>query len=135
VGRFTLPLSASVFKINRVISSPVKFVFLGHLFGIPLDTGRMAAFLVMVMALSVTAVGIPRSTGSLKSLPAYLSVGIPAPGVIFLEPMEAIIDLFKTLANTTSYMSVAAIVNRVLIRGNAEQTVPVNVESGEAVAR
>jgi Na+/H+-dicarboxylate symporter len=42
--------------------------------------------------------------------PPYIAAGIPVDGLILLEAVDAIPDIFKTILNVTSIMSVAAIV-------------------------
>lgn len=108
---FVLPLSVGVFKMNRTVSSPLKLLFLAHVFGIHLELPQMAAFLAMQIALSFSTAGIP-SMGTVRSIPAYVALGIPIEGVVILDAMEAIPDVFKTVVNVTADMSVAAILSR-----------------------
>ncbi len=112
---FVLPLSVSVFKLNRTISSPLKLIFLSHLFGFALTPQTLIVFVAAVTVLSFGSPGIP-SGGSLVTLPFYLAAGAPLEGVILLTAVDAIPDMFKTVLNVTGDMSVAAIVSRVLPR-------------------
>ena len=96
---------------NRTISSPLKLLFLAHVFGIRLDIPQLAAFLALQIALSFSTAGIP-SMGTIRSIPAYVAVGIPLEGVVILDAMEAIPDVFKTVINVTADMSVATILSR-----------------------
>ncbi len=109
---FILPLSVSVFKINRTISSTAKLIFLAHLYGIALSPTTLAGFLVTVMILSFSTVGLPSGGTSFKTLPAYLAAGLPIEGLVLLEAVETIPDIFKTLLNVTGDMSAAAILSR-----------------------
>ncbi|HEX4439095.1 MAG TPA: cation:dicarboxylase symporter family transporter [Thermoanaerobaculia bacterium] len=120
---FVLPLSVGVFKLNRTISSPLKLLFLAHVFGIRLELPQLAAFLALQIALSFSTAGIP-SMGTIRSIPAYVAVGIPLEGVVILDAMEAIPDVFKTVINVTGDMSVATILSR---RERATEMVPVAV--------
>lgn len=108
---FVLPLSVGVFKLNRTVSSPLKLLFLAHVFGIRLEPPQLAAFLVIQVALSFSTAGVP-SMGTVRSIPAYMAVGIPLEGVVLLDAMEAIPDVFKTVLNVTGDMSAAAILSR-----------------------
>jgi proton glutamate symport protein len=108
---FVLPLSVGVFKLNRTVSSPLKLLFLAHVFGIRLQPEQLAAFLAIQVALSFSTAGVP-SMGTVRSIPAYVAVGIPLEGVVLLDAMEAIPDVFKTLLNVTGDMSAAAILSR-----------------------
>jgi proton glutamate symport protein len=109
---FVLPLSVSLFKVNRPISSIVKLMLVAHVYGIPLRPATLIVFLATVIIISFTAPGIPQSGPGLKTLPAYLAAGVPIEGIIVVEAVEAIPDIFKTLLNVTGDMSVAALVTR-----------------------
>ncbi len=109
---FVLPLSVSLFKVNRTISSTAKLIFLAYVYGIPLSPATLASFLVTVMILSFTSVGLPLGGTNFKTLPAYLAAGLPIEGVVILEAVETIPDIFKTLLNVTGDMSAATILSR-----------------------
>lgn len=109
---FVLPLSVSVFKLSRTVSSPIKLLFLAHLFGVPLAPQTIATFMLAVIVLSFGTPGIP-SSGTIATLPFYLAAGIPIEGVVLLNAVDAIPDIFKTMLNATADMSVAALVARV----------------------
>ena len=108
---FVLPLSASVFKLNRTISSSVKVLFLAHVFGVPLGPGALATFVATVLILSFSALGVPGG-GGVRSLAAYVAAGIPVEAYLIMEAVDTIPDIFKTLTNVTGDMSVATILSR-----------------------
>lgn len=112
VAGFALPLAVSTFKLNRTPSSVAKLLFLAALYGVPLDPAHVIAFVAMVGLLSFSTPGIP-SAGTLASIPAYLAAGIPLEGVILLNAVDAIPDIFKTMLNVTGNLSVAAILTRI----------------------
>ena len=109
---FVLPLSVSVFKVNRPISAIVKLMLVTHIYGIPLRPTTLVVFLATVMILSFTAPGIPQSGPGFKTLPAYLAAGAPIEAIIVIETVESIPDIFKTLLNVTADMSAATILTR-----------------------
>lgn len=109
---FVLPLSVSVFKVNRPISSVVKLMLVAHVYGVPLRPGTLVIFVATVILLSFTAAGIPQSGPGLKTLPAYLAAGVPIEGILVLEAVETIPDIFKTLLNVTGDMSAAVLLTR-----------------------
>jgi Na+/H+-dicarboxylate symporter len=111
VAGFVLPLSVSTFKANRTISSTARFLFLAGLYGIALTPAQVLSFIVMVILLSFSTPGLP-DTGTMRTLPAYLAVGIPIEAVLMLDAVEAIPDIFKTLLNVTADMTAAAVVAR-----------------------
>lgn len=125
---FVLPLSVSIFKVNRPISSVVKLMLVAQVYGIPLPPTTLIVFLATVMMISFTAPGIPQSGPGLKTLPAYLAAGVPIEAVIVIEAVESIPDIFKTLLNVTGDMSAATLVTR----SHRSQTQATDVESSTA---
>jgi len=109
---FVLPLATSLFKANRTISSTAKLLFLAHIYGIPLSAGTLASFLLTVLVLSFSTVGLPGGASAFKTAPAYLAAGIPIEALVITEAAETIPDLFKTLLNVTANMSVAVLLSR-----------------------
>jgi len=108
---FVLPLAVASFKLNRVVSGPVKLLFLAHVFQLPLSLPQLAAFLATEIILSFSTAGIP-SMGTVRSIPAYLAAGIPLGPVLLLNAVDTIPDVFKTLTNVTADMSAATILSR-----------------------
>jgi proton glutamate symport protein len=112
VANLALPLSVAVFKVNRTISSTVKMLFIAHLFGVSIGPAQIVVFTATIVMLSFTSLGVPGGGTAFKSMAAYLAVGLPIEGVILLEAVDVIADVFKTLLNVTGDMSVAVILNR-----------------------
>jgi Na+/H+-dicarboxylate symporter len=112
VTGFVLPLSISIFKLNRTVSATAKLLFLAHVYGMTLSPGRLAVFMVTVILLSFGTVGVPQGGQAFTTLPAYLAAGIPVEGVILLEATSMAPDMLKTLLNVTGDMSVAAFLSR-----------------------
>lgn len=108
-----LPLATSTFKINRPISGAAKLLFLAHVFGIELTALQIATFMLTVFMLSFATAGLPGGGTAFKTLPAYLAAGIPIEGVILLETVDVIPDIFKTLANVTGDMTSTVLLQRV----------------------
>lgn len=111
---FALPLSVSLFRISEVITNGVKLIFLAYLFGIGLDPGTIAAFLVTVIVFSFSGTGTPNSGGGVgfRMVPVFVAAGIPIQGVMLLEVVETIPDIFATIANVTGQMSATTILSR-----------------------
>jgi Na+/H+-dicarboxylate symporter len=108
---FVLPLSVSALKLDRTIEAPVKLLFLAQVYGVSLSAPQLAIFLGTLFILSFSTAGIP-SVGTVRSLPAYLAAGIPLEGVVMLNAVAPLTDVFETLVNVTGDMAAAAIVTR-----------------------
>jgi proton glutamate symport protein len=123
-----LPLSVTAFKLNRGVSSIAQALFLAHVFGLPLDAPRLLSFFAIQILLSFSTAGIP-SLGSIRSIPAYIAIGIPIEAIFILNAVDSIPDVFKTLLNVTGDMSAAAILSR---RERAAVRVRVAADEGAA---
>lgn len=109
---FVLPLSVSLLKVNRPISSIVKLMLVAHIYSIPLRPITIMLFLATVIIISFGTAGIPQSGPGLKTLPAYIAAGVPIEAVLVIEAVEAIPDVFKTVLNVTGDMSAASLLTR-----------------------
>jgi proton glutamate symport protein len=105
-----LPLAVSTFKINTPVSELIGPVFLAHLYGIDLSFAQVLSMALMTIALSFSNPGIP--SGGLFTImaPIMMSVGLPLEGIALLIAVDAIPDLFATVANVTGDMAAATIV-------------------------
>lgn len=107
-----LPLCASIFKMSTVTVEPVRYLFLAHLFGVPITVASAATFLVTIVILSFSGVGIPGGGAGFDTLPAFVAAGIPAEGLVLVAAVDTLPDIAMTLINVTGYMCVATIVSR-----------------------
>ncbi len=109
---FVLPLAIAAFKVNMTITGPVRLLLIAHVFGIPLTAGMIVTFVVTVILVSFTSLGVPGGGGAMRNLPAYLAAGLPIEAIVLLEAVDVIPDIFKTILNVTGDMSVATILSR-----------------------
>ena len=93
-------------------SAPLRLFVLAKVYDIPLSVGTVAIFLVTIILLSFGTVGLPSGLLAIPTLPAYMAAGIPIEGVVILEAVDAIPDVFKTVLNVTADMSAATILSR-----------------------
>jgi len=110
---FLLPLNVALFRVGEVIVSPVKLIFLAHVYGVTLQSTAIVAFLLTVIVFSFSSTGTPNSGGGLgyRMVPVFVAAGIPLEGVLVLEAVETIPDIFETLANVTAQQSAARILS------------------------
>ena len=120
VTEFVLPLSVSTFKLSRVVTTPFKFFFLAHLFGVDLDPMVATAFIAAEFALSYGSPGLP-SGSFMVMLPVYIAAGIPVEGYALLLAVDAIPDIFKTLLNVTEDLALVSIIDRIMGRPISER--------------
>ena len=109
VTGFVLPLAVSVFRANVPIAWVVGVLFLGKLYGVELDLFDMLTVIAVGSFLSFSVPGIPSASLFLLA-PLLNDLGIPGgAGAGILIAVDAIPDMFKTTANVTSHMAVAAV--------------------------
>jgi Na+/H+-dicarboxylate symporter len=121
---FVIPLSSATFKLSGPLGSPVQLFILAKLYGIELDPVTLVTFVLGIMLVSFGTPGIP-SGGFMLRLPFFVAAGIPAEGFILTAALDAIPDIFKTVANVTGDMTVLTIVGS-FTGGPPEQSVPQN---------
>ena len=109
---FVLPPAVATFKLSLAVSHPLMLLFLGHAFGVPLGLDRILVFTGTILLMSFATLGIPGGNPGVSTLPAFVAAGVPVEGVLILDTVEAIPDIFKTILNVTADMTAAAIATR-----------------------
>lgn len=107
-----VPLCVSFFKVTLLITEPVKLLFLAHVFGIALSPGQIVSFLVTVLLLNFTELGLPRGGVPFRTLPAHLAAGIPIEGLVLLQAVNELEDYPDTVANATGMFAAATFLSR-----------------------
>jgi proton glutamate symport protein len=108
---FTLPLAVSIFRVNVPIAWVVGLIFLGKLYGVPMSVGALAVLVITATLISFSVPGLPSASLFLLS-PVLVQNGLPPESVGILIALDAIPDMFKTLANVTAHLTSAVIVSR-----------------------
>jgi Na+/H+-dicarboxylate symporter len=105
-----LPLAAAVYHFGAAVAQMVGVVFLAQLYGIALTPLQLASVVVAVVVGTFAVPGIPG--GSIVAMvPALSAAGLPIEGVGILLAVDAIPDMFRTTANVTGSLTLAAIVS------------------------
>lgn len=107
---FVLPFAVSIFRVNVPMAWVVGVIFLGKLYGVPIDVATLAQVIVTSTLLSFSVPGIP--SGSLFILaPVLADLGLPAEAVGILIAVDVLPDIFKTTANVTAHLTAATLVS------------------------
>lgn len=107
----SLPMTIALFKLNRPITAISRTLFLAALYSVPMDAGKLTIFALTVLALSIASPGIPNSGGG-STTGAYLAAGLPIEGIVLLDMLTPITDLFRTLLNATANLVAAVLAHR-----------------------
>lgn len=112
VVSFSLPLAVSIFKFCGPVVVMVGALFVGRLYGIPIDSVRLVEATGLTALLSFTVPGIPGG-GLIATAPAVFAfLGLPVEAVGMLIAMDTIPDMFRAPANVTADLAVATILAR-----------------------
>jgi Na+/H+-dicarboxylate symporter len=113
VTSITLPLAVSLFRLT---SPPINIsivIFVAHVYGVPLDFGRLAMGVVLAVVTNFSVVGLPSQLTLFNTtVPISLAMGVPLELLPLLLAVEVIPDIFRTLGNVTADVTATAIVAR-----------------------
>ena len=108
VAGFILPLAASVFRFGAAIAQPVGVLFLARLYGVVLTPAQLASIVVTIVFTTFAVPGIPGGS-ILAMVPVLRAAEIPIDGIGILLAVDTIPDMFRTTANVTGTMALAAV--------------------------
>jgi Na+/H+-dicarboxylate symporter len=105
---FVLPLALAVFKY----SGPIWFVtvayFVGRLYDVAIDPSRAVAIAVAAVVTSLAIGGVP-SGAAVVVAPVLTAAGLPVEAMGVLLAVDPIPNAFRTVANVTGMLAVAAL--------------------------
>src|SRR4051812_9471643 len=107
VTGFILPLAASVFRVGGAVAMPVGALFLARLYGMVLTPAQLASVAVTSVLSAFAVPGIPGGS-IIAMVPVLAAANLPIDGIGILLAVDAIPDMFRTTANVTGTMSLAA---------------------------
>lgn len=106
-----IPVGVSMFRVGGVIVIAIGVLFLSRMYGMTLSAAAIATIAVASIAASLTVPGVPGGS-ILVMAPVLTAVGVPVDGIGILLAVDAIPDMFRTTANLTGTMAVAALLGR-----------------------
>lgn len=111
VARFILPLAASVFRVGAAVAMPVGVLFLARLYGATLSPAQLASVVFAVILSSFAVPGVPGGS-IIAMVPVLAAVNLPIDGIGILLAVDTIPDMFRTTANVTGSLTLAAALRR-----------------------
>jgi proton glutamate symport protein len=111
VARFILPLAASVFRIGAAVAMPVGVLFLARLYGATLSPAQLASVVFTVVLSSFAVPGVPGGS-IIAMVPVLTAVNLPIDGIGILLAVDTIPDMFRTTANVTGSLTLAAVLRK-----------------------
>ena len=111
VSRFVLPLAASVFRVGAAVAMPVGVLFLARLYGATLSPAQLASMVFTVILSTFAVPGVPGGS-IIAMVPVLVAVNLPIDGIGILLAVDTIPDMFRTTANVTGSMTLAAVLRQ-----------------------
>jgi Na+/H+-dicarboxylate symporter len=106
--RLVLPMATAIFHFGAAVAQTVGVLFLARLFGVPLGPIQFASIVLAVVFASFAVPGVPG--GSIIAMVPVLAVArVPIEGIGILLAVDTIPDMFRTTANLTGAMTLAAV--------------------------
>lgn len=103
-----LPLAAAVYHFGAAVAQTVGVIFLAHLYGVPLTFLQHVSVVFAVVLASFAVPGVPGGS-IIAMVPALAVANLPLEGIGVLLAVDAIPDMFRTTANVTGSLVLAAI--------------------------
>jgi dicarboxylate/amino acid:cation (Na+ or H+) symporter, DAACS family len=111
IAGFVLPLGATMNMNGTALYEGVTVLFLAQVFGVDLNVGQQIVVVLLSVIMAVGAAGVPG--GSLPLIMVVLaSVGVPAEGIAIILGVDRILDMSRTVLNTTGDLSAAVYIAR-----------------------
>lgn len=111
VAGFALPVAVATFKFSAPAAILVGVFFTARLYDVSLGPFALAQATVMALVLSFAVPGVPGGW-LLIAAPIFAAMGLPVQAIGMLLAVDAIPDMFRTPANVTADLAVAAILAR-----------------------
>ena len=111
IAGFIIPVGASVFRFGAAVAQTVGVLFLARLYGVELSTAQLASVVVTVVFTTFAVPGIPGGS-IIAMVPVLASVNLPVEGIGILLAVDTMPDMFRTTANATGTMTLAAVLRR-----------------------
>ena len=113
-------------RITSPAGNLAVVIYVAHLYGIPLDPGKLAIGVVVSCLVSLAAVGVASSVTFFTTLvPISMAMGLPMDLLPLFLAVETLPDFSRTIGNVTADVGVTAMAGRWAMRdGTPPQPTP-----------
>jgi len=111
VSSFVVPVSASLFRFGAAVAQTVGVLFIARIYGVTLSPAQLATVVATVIFTTFAVPGIPGGS-IIAMVPVLNAAGVPIDGIGILLAVDTIPDMFRTTANVTGMMTLAAVLRR-----------------------
>ena len=111
IAGFVLPLGATMNMNGTSLYEGVTVLFLAQVFGVDLSLGQQVVVIVLSVITAIGAAGVPG--GSLPLIMVVLAtVGVPPEGIAIILGVDRLLDMCRTVLNTSGDLTATAYVAR-----------------------
>jgi DAACS family dicarboxylate/amino acid:cation (Na+ or H+) symporter len=111
VARFVLPLGATMNMNGTALYEGVTVLFLAQVFGVRLALGQQIVVVILSVITAIGTAGVPG--GSLPLMMVVLAtVGVPPESIAIILGVDRILDMSRTVLNTTGDLTAAVFIAR-----------------------
>jgi proton glutamate symport protein len=106
--RLLLPLGIAIFHFGAAVAQTVGVLFLARLYGVALSPTAIALVVLAVLFATFAVPGVPGGS-IIAMVPVLATAHLPVEGIGILLAVDAVPDMFRTTANLTGAMTLAAV--------------------------
>lgn len=112
VSSFVISLGATINMDGTSLFQGVAAIFLANLYGIDLSMMDQVTIVVMAVLASIGTAAVP-GVGIVMLMMILSNAGVPSEGILFILPVNHILDMFRTAVNVLGDMCCALYINKV----------------------
>jgi Na+/H+-dicarboxylate symporter len=122
VGRFVLPLGATINMNGTALYEAVAAIFIAQSYGIDLGLGKLILVFITASLAAIGAAGIPEA-GLVTMVLVLQAVGLPLEGIGLILSIDWLLDRFRTTINVWGDCVGAAVLDRFETKEIADEKV------------
>ncbi len=126
VGRFVLPLGATVNMDGTALYEAVAVIFIAQSYGIHLGLGKLILVFITASLAAIGAAGIPEA-GLVTMVLVLQAVGLPLEGIGLILSIDWLLDRFRTTINVWGDAVGAAVLDRFEAKETRDEPVSIEV--------
>lgn len=104
VAGFVIPLGATINMDGTALFQGISAVFLANIYGVDLSLMDQLTVVGMTVMASIGTAAVP-GVGIVILTMVLVSVNIPPEGILFILPVNNLLDMFRTVVNVTGDMA------------------------------
>ena len=126
VGRFVLPLGATINMDGTALYEAVAVIFIAQSYGIHLGLGKLIVVFITASLAAIGAAGIPEA-GLVTMVLVLQATGLPLEGIGLILSIDWLLDRFRTTINVWGDCVGAAVLDRLEANEIRDEKVSVEV--------